>query len=212
MHFTVEGLAVGFEGRAIQSGLSFELGDGARMALTGPSGCGKSTTLRSLAMLDLPIAGDVRLDGRAPVEHGYPAWRRQVLYVAQRASFTGGTVFDELERPFRFGTASRGFDADEAEQGLDSLGLLSKRDVLADELSEGERQRVALVRAVLVDPEVLLLDEPTSALDSATTRRVEAWLGEVRASILLVTHDDLQRARFCTDELELGAIVEGETP
>ncbi len=200
----VEDLAVGFDGRAIQSGLSLELARSARVALTGPSGCGKSTTLRSIATLDAPIEGALTLDGRSPGDHGFPTWRRRVLYVAQRASFFGGAVLEELARPFGFGTRTGAFDRGAAEEALARVGLGAKRDALTDELSEGERQRVALVRAVLIDPEVLLLDEPTSALDTATTVQVEAWLGEVRASILLVTHDDLQRARFCTDALELG--------
>jgi len=201
----VEGLAVGFDGRAIQRDLSFDLQPSERMALTGPSGSGKSTTLRSIAMLDAPIEGSVTLDGQAPSALGYPQWRRRVLYVAQRASFFGGAVLDELARPFRFATASAEFSERAAVEALTVLGLEGKRDALVAELSEGERQRVALVRAVLLDPDVLLLDEPTSALDRASAERVEAWLREARASILLVTHDDLQRERFCTKALALDA-------
>lgn len=206
MGFSVEGLAIGFGGVAIQRDLGFALDAGKRIALWGPSGCGKSTALRALAMLDLPIAGTVTLDGRSPEQHGYPAWRRRVVHVAQRAFFFGAPVIEELARPFSYRSADRAFDARAADEALERVGLAGKRDAPIDELSEGERQRVALVRAVLLAPRVLLLDEPTSALDGATIARVEAWLDETAASIVLVTHDEAQRERFCGDILELGAI------
>lgn len=206
MRFLVEGLAVGFGGRAIQSDLSFALPPGERIAVAGPSGCGKSSLLRTLAMLDAPVEGIVTLGGRRPAEHGYPVWRRRVLYVAQRATFFGGTVRSELERPFGYLSAVRPFDRERAVDGLARVGLGAKVEVPIDEVSEGERQRVALVRAVLLEPDVLLLDEPTSALDTATTARVEEWLDECASSIVMVTHDDAQRARLCSNVLVLEAL------
>lgn len=206
MRFSVEGLAVGFDGRAIQSGLSFALSAGERLAITGPSGCGKTTLLRTLAMLDAPIEGRVTLDGKTPADHEVPRWRRRVLYAAQRAAFFGGDVLEELERPFAYRSAERAFDRDAAVDGLARVGLEAKTDAAVDELSEGERQRVALVRAALLEPHVLLLDEPTSALDTTTAERVEHWLVERPFAIVIVTHDEAQRDRLCTEALELEAI------
>ncbi len=206
MRLSVEGLAVGFDGSAIQSGLSFVLAAGERIAIAGPSGCGKSTLLRSLAMLDAPIEGAVTLDGQTPAEHGYPAWRRRVLYVAQRSTFFGGTVRCELERPFRYRSAARPFDEEAALAALSRVGLGGKASALVDEMSEGERQRIALVRALLIEPNVLLLDEPTSALDEGTTERVEGWLEECASSIVIVTHDSAQRERLCAELIELEAL------
>ncbi|HHH29514.1 MAG TPA: ATP-binding cassette domain-containing protein, partial [Polyangiaceae bacterium] len=187
MRLSVNGLAVGFEGVPIQHEIDFVIEPGARVGLSGPSGSGKSTTLRALAMLDAPLEGEVTLGGQRPAQIGYPSWRRRVLYVSQRASFFGGTVLEELERPFGFATAAQPFDRGRALEALETLGLSTKQDAPSGELSEGERQRVSLVRAVLLDPDVLLLDEPTSALDSAAAKRAEAWLDAGRASVLLVT-------------------------
>ena len=208
MRFSVEGLAIGFRGRAIQRGLALTLRRGERIAISGPSGCGKSTLLRTLAMLDAPIEGRVTLDERSPSEHGYPEWRRSVLYVSQRSVFFGGFVVEELERPFAYRSATRAFDRAAALEALSRLGLASKVGAPVGELSEGERQRVALVRAVLIAPEVLLLDEPTSALDAGATETLEEWLADCASSIVLVTHDDAQRARLCEMTLELGALDE----
>ncbi|MBX3268772.1 MAG: ATP-binding cassette domain-containing protein [Sandaracinaceae bacterium] len=203
--FEARDLTVGYGGAAIVRGLSLALAAGERATLTGPSGSGKTTALRALAALDPPIEGAITLDGRAPAAHGYPEWRRRVVYVAQRATLFGGTLEDELARPFRYRSARAPFERAAARAALDAVGVAHALDADASHLSEGERQRLALVRAVLVAPDVLLLDEPTSALDADTTRAVEAWLGALSPAILWVTHDPAQRDRVAQRSLHLGA-------
>lgn len=202
----VRALAVGRGGRRLLEGLSFTLAAGERVALVGPSGVGKTTALRAIALLDDPLAGELRLDGRTPAELGVPRWRRRVTLLAQRAWFFGGTVAEELARPFAYRAAERPFDADEARQRLAALGLAGAWDRPVDELSEGERQRVALVRALSVRPDVLLLDEPTSALDPDATAAAEALLGRREdLSLVLVSHREAQRARLGARPVELRA-------
>ena len=200
-----EGLAVGHGGVALQAGLTLEVEPGRRLAVVGPSGCGKTTLLRALAWLDAPLAGALTLGGAAPRAVGFPQWRRRVIYVAQRATFFGDPVADELARPFAYRAASAAFDAGAARDALEAVGLAPKWEAASDTLSEGERQRLALVRAGLLGPDVLLLDEPTSALDEATASRVEEWLGALGCAVVLVSHDAAQRARLADETLTLEA-------
>lgn len=203
VRLTVRDLAVGHGGRALQRGLQFDLEPGQCLAVQGPSGCGKTTLLRSLAGLEPPLAGELRLGSATPAELGWPTWRRRVVYAAQRATFFGGTVAEELARPFRFATSRRPFRPDAGRDALRGLGVRDKWETPAAELSEGERQRVALVRAALLEPAVMLLDEPTSALDPATVESVEAWLSQLDVAIVMVTHDGQQATRFASQHLML---------
>lgn len=206
MSFVVHELAAGPRGTAIVRGLSFALRAGECVALAGRSGSGKTTVLRALAMLDDPLAGELTLDGRTPDEMGIPRWRRRVVLVAQRAVFFGGTVAQELARPFTYATREAPFDAEHARAMLAELGLEHVWNRPAAELSEGEQQRVALVRALGVEPSVLLLDEPTSALDPDAVERAEALLARSRAAIVLVTHSAAQRQRLAAHVLDLEAL------
>jgi len=202
--FSAEGLSVGHEGVVLQEGLTLAVEPGRGLAVAGPSGCGKTTLLRALAWLDAPLAGTLSLGGESPRAMGVPRWRRRVVYVAQRATFFGDPVRDELARAFAYGTARGSFDPGAARGALDAVGLGDKWDAASDALSEGERQRLALVRAALVSPDVLLLDEPTSALDEAAVQRVERWLADLGCARIVVSHDAAQRARLADDVLELG--------
>jgi putative ABC transport system ATP-binding protein len=201
--FEVRELAAGPAGRPIVRGLGFRLGPGERVALVGPSGAGKTTVLRALALLDDPIEGTLTLDGRPPEAHGIPRWRRQVMLVPQRAVFFGGTVEDELARPFTYASASATGGPERARALLEEVGLERMWARPIDQLSEGERQRVAFVRALATAPAVLLLDEPTSALDPASTEKAESLLAAASAAIVLVTHAEAQRERLGARTIEL---------
>lgn len=195
------GLAVAMGGRVLARGVDLELGPGDRLPVHGPSGVGKTTLLRALAGLVDPAAGVVLLDGLPPAEHGWPAYRRRVVYVDQHAAFRRSTVREALARPFRFRAVGGAFPE------ADARALLARTEVdpaevwgrpMAD-LSAGQRQRVALVRGLLLSPSCLLLDEPTAALDPAATTAVEALLRE-RAGlcVVFITHDGDQAARLGT--------------
>ncbi len=206
MVFEVRELAAGPSGRALVRGLSFTLSAGERVALMGPSGIGKTTVLRALALLDDPVSGALALDGKAPDEHGVVRWRRQVVLLSQRSVFFGGSVKDELARPFGYASASAPFDPERARSLLREVGLDAKWEQAIEQLSEGERQRVAFVRALAIQPSVLLLDEPTSALDPDSTAKAEALLAQARAAIVLVSHSADQRARLAAREIDLAAL------
>jgi putative ABC transport system ATP-binding protein len=168
------------------------LAPGECLAVTGPSGAGKSLMLRMIADLD-PHEGEAFLDGRARIAMPAPEWRRQVCYSAAES----GWWLDRVGAHFRSVPAERAA----------ALGL---RTAIFDQAvalcSTGERQRLALLRALATEAPVLLLDEPTGALDPGAVAQAEALLRErlaAGATIVLVTHDPAQAARLGTRRAEL---------
>jgi ABC-type iron transport system FetAB ATPase subunit len=159
------------------------------LAVTGASGSGKSVFLRLLADLDANT-GQVVLDG---VDRGAltgPAWRRRVGLVPAQAGWWADRVDEHFPPATRDGAAAWAAD-------LQLPADILQRRVLR--LSSGERQRLALVRAMVGRPDVLLLDEPTSSLDGVATAAVEALLRQALATgthLVLVTHDAAQAMRL----------------
>lgn len=195
---TIDGLTLEVAGRVLMRGLSLVVAEGDRIAALGPSGSGKTTLLRALAGLDDPAAGTIAWRGGPRDVAGWPAYRRQVLYLPQRSAFRDHTVGEALARPFGFASMDAAFSEPRARALLDALGLPATAwGQQARALSEGERQRVALARALLLEPACLLADEPTAALDAASREVVEAHLAAVPA-LVLVTHDPDQAARLAT--------------
>ena len=160
------------------------------IAVAGPSGSGKSLLLRMIADLD-PNDGAVALDGRDRATFSAPAWRHRVIYCAAEPGWWHDTVAPHF---------SPGPIRDLAQALMPRLGLPAALfDSLMVRLSTGERQRLALIRALVLDPPVLLLDEPTGALDQDRTAQVETLLRErleAGTAILLVTHSPEQAGRL----------------
>ena len=187
-------LDVGVPGRLLLRGFCCRVEAGEARVLRGPSGCGKSTLLRTIAALHADPAEHVRSDGRTPSDTGITAWRRRCAYVAQTAPMWPGTVRDNLARPYTYRVAAGAvFDAERASELLDRLGLLDVLDRDANELSGGEKQRVHLVRALQLEPRLVLLDEPVAALDPTSAATVWAALKArltAGAACLIVTHGE----------------------
>jgi UDP-glucose/iron transport system ATP-binding protein len=165
---------------------SFDLADGECIAVRGPSGSGKTLLLRAIADLD-PNDGDVTLDGRPRSEIPAPRWRRLVTYVPAESGWWAETVGAHFQ------------DWPGAAHLVEAFGLpTAARDTPIQRLSTGERQRFALIRALLLHPRVLLLDEPTSGLDpdgaAAVERQVATQL-DAGAGAVWVTHDAAQEKR-----------------
>lgn len=159
------------------------------LAVTGPSGAGKSLFLRMIADLD-PNQGDVFLDGAERRSMPATTWRRRVVYNAAEPGWWQENIADHFP-----GSALQ-FARDMAPRLALAPGLL---DAPVLQLSTGERQRMALIRALSIASPVLLLDEPTGALDQESTDLLEAVLRERLAagvSIIMVTHSAQQAVRL----------------
>ena len=167
-------------------------------AITGPSGSGKSLLLRMIADLD-PSEGVVRLGDTRREAVPAPAWRARVVHLSAEA----GWWAERVDAHFPEAARRR---ADELFARLGLPGGVMARAVRT--LSTGERQRLALIRALVRDPACLLLDEPTSALDPDAVARVEALLVDALAAgsiLVLVSHDAAQAARLGTRRYGLAA-------
>jgi putative ABC transport system ATP-binding protein len=183
--------------------------------ITGPSGAGKTTLLRTLARLNPLIDGEMLLQGVSWTQIPAVKWRSRVVYLHQKPVLLEGTVRSNLQRAFGFrgGNTVRP-DMRVATEALSSLLLPEKvldRDAFT--LSVGEAARVALVRATLVRPQVLLLDELTAALDSnsrdAVIAFLKTWLDSHERGIIGVTHDEVLKQLLPGEEIMLGPTNNG---
>ena len=183
------------------AGIELAIPAGGIVALIGPNGCGKSTLLRVLAGLLTPVAGEARLDG---VVIDGPDPRIGLVFQEPRL-LPWRSAADNITSPLELA----GWTADRRAARLDTLIELVGLDPTAttarpSELSGGTRQRVALDRALALEPEVLLLDEPFSALDSLTRERFNVELlrlwERIGATIVVVTHS-IAEAVFLADRV-----------
>lgn len=204
-----EELAVGHDGKAIMSGITFALEPGRILAVVGPSGCGKSTLMRALSGLDDPVSGSSRLLGRdltsvSAVEREQ-ALRRLGFLFQGSALFSSLTLRENVELPIReFLSPPRRERRQLAEYKLSLVGLADAMDKLPSEISGGMAKRAALARALALDPEVLFLDEPGAGLDPLTAARMDELILRVReafgTTIVMVSHEVpsiLRTADFC---------------
>jgi putative ABC transport system ATP-binding protein len=193
--------------------LTLTLGSGQRLAIRGPSGAGKTVLLRALALLDPLDSGQVEWNDRSVRGDAVPGFRRQVVYLHQRPSLFEGSVADNLKRPYSLSANRDGrFDRDHVITLLSELDRGAEfLDKPARELSGGEGQLVALLRAIQLGPAVLLLDEPTASLDEETTRALErlvdCWFAEkpTERALVWVSHNAGQAERVASRVLQMQA-------
>jgi len=194
---SLSGVEFGYGQRRIFDGLDLDVAQGAMVLLKGPSGSGKSTLLRLVNRLEEPSAGSIHFMGRPLEDFSPPRLRREACLLPQTPVLLPGTVRDNLLLPFDFRANADLTPPDDATlRGLMRRLLLSDvdLDVPARTLSVGQRQRLCLIRAVLVGPKLLLLDEPTSALDSKSRAlvedMVEAMNLELGLTVIMASHQD----------------------
>ncbi|MFT0546916.1 ATP-binding cassette domain-containing protein [Allopusillimonas ginsengisoli] len=203
-------LAFQIEGRWLWRNLTLTLQPGERLGITGPSGGGKTLLLRTLAGLEPLQQGELEYRGRALTNWQMPAYRSRVAYIPQRPALHEGSVEAALRAPFNFRAhAHSTFPLDRAHELLAALGreehFLQQR---CERLSGGEAQIVALLRTLLLEPEVLLLDEPTASLDAITVtaieQLIERWMaGTCERACVWTSHDSAQLQRTCDRQITL---------
>jgi NitT/TauT family transport system ATP-binding protein len=202
-----------FSGLRVIAGFSHDIEDGELVALVGPSGCGKSTLLHLAAGLEAPSSGCVLADG-LPVVGPHP---QRTLMFQENALYPWLTLQQNVALALEFQQAGRQAALAQARAWLAKVHLQGFEAYYPHQVSGGMRQRTALARAFIAQPQVLLLDEPFGALDALTRMTLQDALSELiraeRPTVLLVTHD-VDEALFLADRiLVLGArpaAVQGE--
>src|SRR5580765_1523497 len=222
-HIEVENLEVYFGAVPAVRGVSFTVIHGEQLTLLGPSGCGKTTTLRAIAGLEKPVAGEIRIDG-APIysaarKINMPAEKRGLSMVFQSyAIWPHMTVFDNVAYGLRVRRTGAAEIAEKVHHALDMVQMRSFAARKAAQLSGGQQQRVALARAFVFQPSVLLFDEPLSNLDAKLRADMRIELRELQHRLgitsVYVTHD-LEEALAMSDRIVVmrdGLIEQTGTP
>jgi ABC-2 type transport system ATP-binding protein len=186
-----QALTRSFGPRTVVRDVTFEVARSEIVALLGPNGAGKTTTMRMLAGLIAPTSGSVAIDGVAMTPAGGGRLRSRIGFLTETPGLWDRLTVRENLRIYAsiYGVPRAGRVIDAA---LDLFELTDHASARAAELSKGMRQKVALARALLHQPTILLLDEPTSGLDPEITRSVRRLLDERRSagcSILVSTHN-----------------------
>jgi len=187
-----------FEGRAVLDGVSFDVERGQTLVVMGGSGCGKSTLLRTIIGSIRPDSGTIRLWGE-PVHELDPP-RMNELRKRFGVLFQGGALFDSMSTfeniafPLRyFSSLDEAGIQDRVQECLDLVHLPDVGDKNPTDLSGGMRKRVALARAIAIEPEYILYDEPTSGLDPETSNTINDLIRhlteELNVTSVVVTHD-----------------------
>ncbi|MBI3303099.1 MAG: ABC transporter ATP-binding protein [Deltaproteobacteria bacterium] len=198
---TVQGLRVEANGQVLLSVPHLEIACGEVLTLIGPNGAGKSTLLQTLACLREPAAGALRFDGQAVDLHHPPlALRRRLAVVFQEPLLFDTTVEENVASGLRLRGLAKAVIRERVALWLERLGISHLAARQARTLSGGEAQRTSLVRAFVLDPDLLLLDEPFSALDPPTrealTETFHRLQRQTRITALFVTHDRLEALRL----------------
>jgi iron(III) transport system ATP-binding protein len=222
-HIEVDRLEMRYGNVAAVRGVSFNVMPGEQVTLLGPSGCGKTTTLRAIAGLETPRAGEIRIAGAAVYssQRGIhvPAEKRGLSMVFQSyAIWPHMTVFDNVAYGLRVRRAGAAEIADKVDRALDLVQMRGFASRRAAQLSGGQQQRVALARAFVFSPSVLLFDEPLSNLDAKLRADMRIELRELQHRLgitsVYVTHD-LEEALAMSDRIVVmrdGRIEQTGTP
>lgn len=203
------------------TGVNLDIYKGEFISLLGPSGCGKTTLLRSIADLQEPTDGTIRIDGRTPRELRLE--QKFGFVFQQPVLFDWRTVKKNVELPLEIMYQSKEDRSKRADEMLEMVGLKNFANHFPKQLSGGMQQRVNIARAFGIRPEILLMDEPFSALDEFTKEKLyedllRIWR-QTNKTIVFVTHN-IQEAVFLSDRIcvlsphpgRLSAIVDVDLP
>ena len=196
MLLKLENINKKFGKKEVLKNISFEVHDKEIVAIVGPSGSGKSTLLRCINMIDPPTSGIIKYDKYNIMKKNIDInkYRMNVGMVFQQFNlFSHLTVIENITLvPIKLGLLTKEKAYKKGEKLLNDIGLLNKENEKPINLSGGEQQRVAIVRALMMEPKLLLFDEPTSSLDPQMTREVLELIKEIATTgmnMIIVSHE-----------------------
>jgi ABC-type multidrug transport system ATPase subunit len=192
MNIHVDNLSLVYDGHSLFENVSFEVESGQKYCINGPSGYGKSSIFKAMLGFIRPQQGTIYINN-VPV-NDKTVWqvRRSIAYVTQEPDLGQQVVLDRIRRPFGYkANAHLEWKTEAVQEWFKRFNLpeklLSKQTT---ELSGGEKQRIAIIIALLLDRPVLLLDEPASALDKQSKQILRTVLSESKKTIVFISHED----------------------
>lgn len=181
-----------YAGSTVLKQVSLQIEKGELVTLLGPSGCGKSTLLRSIAGLEKLDGGTIRVNGN-DISQLPPQHRNVGMVFQSYALFPNMTVFDNIAFGLKMRKMPRKEIADKVNRIIELIHMSDKASSYPHQLSGGQQQRAALARALVTEPDILLLDEPLSALDAKIRKSLQIELRniqrELKMTMIFVTHD-----------------------
>ena len=199
-----------FGDNEVLNGFSMELRLGENLVIMGKSGSGKSVMIKCLMGLMQPDAGDIKIMGKTVLEleqNELDQLRKKIGFLFQgSALYDSMTVRENLEFPLRKQQMPQKEKDKLVHQALESVGLLDAIELVPNELSGGMKRRVALARAIILHPKIIIYDEPTTGLDPITAKEIIQLMRDVQkiygSSALIITHD-VDCSRVISDRMVL---------
>ena len=183
-----------FENNKVLKNINIEINHGDRVVIIGPSGSGKSTLLRCMNLIGPPSEGEVYFDDVLLDDENICEYRKKIGMVFQNFNlFNNLTVIKNITlAPVKLGKMTLDEAIKKGKKLLKKINLLDKCDMYPSSLSGGEKQRVAIVRSLMMEPEIMLFDEPTSSLDPEMVNEVQSMmlsLADDNMTMVIVTHE-----------------------
>ena len=193
MNLNVNNLGIKYDGHSLFENVSFEVQSGQRFCINGPSGCGKSSLLRAMLGFVRPQQGEIVIDGQPVNDKTVWQLRRNIAYVTQEPDLGQQVVLDRIRKPFGYKVnAHLSWKEATVHEWFERFTLPQKLSAKqTSELSGGEKQRVAIIIALLLDRPILLLDEPTSALDKQIKQILRDILADLKKTVVFISHEDV---------------------
>lgn len=212
----VKNLVKKFDNNTVLNGISFKVNKGDVVAIIGPSGCGKTTLLRCLNMIEKPTSGDIYFENvkiNDPHTDLSKVRQKMGMVFQQFNLFPHLTVSDNITlAPIKHKKLSKSSANKRMMSLLKMINLSNKKDSYPSELSGGQMQRVAIIRSLIMDPDIILFDEPTSALDPEMVDEVLnliKMIADDGMTMLIVSHE-LDFVKKCANKflfLEHGKVI-----
>ena len=191
----------------VLKGIDFKIEKGDRLAIIGPSGCGKSTLLRCLNLIEVPTSGEIFFEGNNLLDSNIKlsSVRRKIGMVFQQFNLFGNlTVLNNIIlAPVKLKLMSENQAKERAHKLLRLIDLEDKCDCYPRELSGGQQQRVAIVRSLVMEPDIILFDEPTSALDPEMVGEVLSLIKKIAddgMTMIIVSHE-MNFVKSCANKI-----------
>lgn len=215
----IKSLKKTFGTKKVLKGIDLEVNKGDVVGIIGPSGCGKSTLLRTINLLELPTSGTINFEGEnLDFKDNLTLVRRKIGMVFQQFNlFSNMTVLENIIlAPVKLKILTRDEAVKEALRLLKKIDLYDKKDYYPYELSGGQQQRIAIIRSLIMNPDLMLFDEPTSALDPEMIGEVTNLMKEIAnqgMTMMVVSHEMSFIKKFATKVIfmEDGKIIEQGT-